>query len=55
MKEDKKLEELCKTVSDHLFNNTEKYNPYSKVIITGTGIEVVEGVLGIPVKRYEDK
>lgn len=52
MKEDKILEELCKAVSNHLFNTTKNYDPYTKVIITGTNIEVVQVVKGIPIERY---
>ena len=52
MKEDKELERLCKAVSDHLFNNAEKYSPYVKAEITGTNIEIVESVRGVPIKRY---
>ena len=54
MKEDKELERLCKAVSDHLFNNVDKYSPYVKAEITGTNIEIVEAVKGIPIKRYEE-
>ena len=52
MKCDKELEKLCKAVSDHLFNNPNKYSPYVKAEITGTNIEIVEAVQGIPIKRY---
>ena len=52
MEGDKELEKLCKAVSDHLFNNAEKYSPYVKAEITGTKIEIVEAIQGIPIKRY---
>ena len=51
-KHDEELERLCKAVSDYLFNNPEKYSPYVKAEITGTNIEIVETVQGIPIKRY---
>lgn len=49
---DEELERLCKAVSDHLFNNPNKYSPYAKAEITGTNIEIVEAIQGIPIKRY---
>jgi len=49
---DEELERLCKAVSDHLFNNPKKYSLYVKAEITGTNIEIVEVVQGIPIKRY---
>jgi hypothetical protein len=50
---DEKLEELCLAVSDYLFNSKDKYNPYVKIIITNSYIELVESVQGVPIKRYE--
>lgn len=52
MKDDKVLEELCKKVSEHLFNSKDKYDPYTTVIIKPTNIEVVQSIKGIPIKRY---
>jgi len=50
---DEELEKLCKLVSNHIFNNSDKYDPYTKVIITGTSIEIVPVIKGIPVKRWD--
>lgn len=46
------LETLCKAVSDHLFNNPNRYSPYVKVEITGTNIEITETIKAIPIKRW---
>lgn len=51
--EDSKLEGLCKAVSDCLFENKDKYNPYTKVVITDEGVEINEGTQGFTFKRYE--
>lgn len=51
MEEDKKIYELCQALSDYIFHN-KKYDPYTKVIITDSNIEIVQAVQGIPIKRY---
>lgn len=55
MKEDKVLDKLCLKVSEHLFNNKDKYDPYTTVVIKDSSIEVVQSMRGIPVRRYEEE